>query len=121
MVTGTAPPRPTVSDAVERGGQALYAAAMPRGATPWERHSHAFQGIYLERSGTVLAAGLDVQEMAEVLARVAAGHVLSIAPPIQFNGYTCTCGAAIYAGEYEAHLAAAQAEALRAYLLGGAA
>lgn len=64
MVTGTAPPRPTVSEAVERGGQALYAAAMPRGATPWERHSHAFQGIYLERSCTVLAAGLDVEEMA---------------------------------------------------------
>lgn len=109
-----------VSPAVERGGEALYKAQAPRHAAPWHRRSHLFQGMYLERAGTVLSAALDVEEMAAVLARVAAGHVLSVAPPVQLNGYSCTCGAAIYAGEYEAHLALYQAAALRARLLGGA-
>lgn len=124
MSTGTAPPRATVSEAVERGGQALYAKAMPRGATPWNRHSHAFQGIYLERAGTVMAAGLDVEEMAAVLR----DHVVVRVPVIAGrNGWACTCGNS-YAGDTrqsptrpDALHAAHQAAALRARLLGGAA
>jgi hypothetical protein len=116
MITGTAPPRATVSEAVERGAQALYEAAMPRGATPWQRHSHAFQGIYLERSGIVLAAAIDVEE----LARVLGGHAVA---PRTGAHYRCTCGVYLAAAKWAAveYLPEHQAEAIRTRLLGGAA
>lgn len=57
-----------VSRAIELGGAALYTAAMPRGARPWERSSHAVQGIYLERARTVLDSSMVVEELARVLA-----------------------------------------------------
>lgn len=82
-----------VSAAVERGGAALYAAAAPRNAAPWHRRSHLFQGIYLERSATVLAAALDVDELAQAIRRIDGNHTMG---------------------------AAALAEELHAFLLGGA-
>jgi hypothetical protein len=126
MSTGTAPPRATVSEAVERGGQALYVKAMPRGATPWHRHSHAFQGIYLERAGTVLAAGLDLDEMAGVL--LSHSTLAWAAEPSKDTSrarWLCLdCGefmpATVTLSPQEWH-AAHQAAAMRARLLGGAA
>lgn len=64
-----------MSSAIEVGAAALYAAAMPRGATPWERHSHAFQGIYLERARTVLAA-ISVEELAQAIRTIDGDHTM---------------------------------------------
>jgi hypothetical protein len=126
---GTAPPRGIVSEAVERGAKALHQAAMPRGATPWQRHSHAFQGIYLERSGTVMAAGLDVDEMAGVLS----GHddAIAKAPHNGSSVWECRCGAELgvvpgyvdgeRSHELDALLRVHQADSIRTHLLGGAA
>lgn len=82
-----------VSAAVERGAAALYAAAAPRGAAPWHRRSHSFQGIYIQRSGIVMAAAVDVDELAQAIRTVDGDHTMG---------------------------AGALAEALHAFLLGGA-
>lgn len=83
-----------VSAAVERGGAALYAAAAPRGAAPWHRRSHLFQGIYIERSAVVLAAAVNVDELAQAIRTIDGNHTMG-------------------AGDL--------AEKLHAFLLGGAA
>lgn len=119
---GTAPPRGIVSEAVERGGQALYAKAMPRGATPWQKHSRSFQGIYLERSGTVMAAGLDLAEMAGVLRAHSQLAWTTESMPTRWLCLDCrdVMPASTTTSPQE-WFAAHQAAALRARLLGGAA
>jgi hypothetical protein len=97
-----------VSAAINPGAAALYAAAMPRGATPWHRHSHAFQGIYLQRAYVVLAAALDVNELADLHA----AHAREVGPTADI---TCACGQGFdQEGDFYAH----QARALRAWALG---
>jgi hypothetical protein len=101
-----------VGAAVNPGAAALYAASMPRGTAPWERRSHAFQGIYFQRAHVALSAGLDVVEMARVLAE----HTITETA----NGVgECQCGnwfGLLSVNAPELH----QASALRAWALGDA-
>lgn len=98
-----------MSAAIDPGAAALYAAAMPRGATPWHRHSHAFQGIYLERARVVLDAALAAGRLADQLAT----HSRDTR---QHNTIACRCGQTFALhSEYDMH----QANALRAWALGG--
>jgi hypothetical protein len=96
--------------AVYTGAAALYAASRPRGTAPWERRSHAFQVIYLERARVAFDAGLDVVKMARVLA----DHTITETA----NGVAeCQCGnwlGLMSGNEPELH----QAAALRAWALG---
>ena len=99
-----------VSAAIDPGAEALYAAAMPRGATPWERHSHAFQGIYLERARVVLAAALDIGYLADQFA----AHERDVTRP---NEIACTCDLVF---DPHSELSVHQASALRSWALGDA-
>jgi hypothetical protein len=117
-----------VGGAVDPGAAALYAAAMPRGATPWHRHSHAFQGIYLKRSYVVLDAGLDTYAIAQVLGEH--DEAIAKAPHNGASMWQCRCGVELgvvpgyvdgeRSEELDALLRYHQASALRAWALGDA-
>jgi hypothetical protein len=109
---GVREPLRPVSPAIDPAAAALYAAAMPRGATPWERHSHAFQGIYLKRARVILDGALDIGYVADQFA----AHERDVTRPHQI---ACTCDpAAVF--ELHSELYVHQVIAFRDWALGDA-